>query len=585
MNISKSPMSGLSPVVSQVRVDDMGVTSMLSRKGAVINVDHVIDEDEAKILALGYKQELKREFSLWSLFSVSFSVLGLLPSIGACFDYQQLVIGITPLPWLIAMIFITAVALSMAELASKFPVSSGTPYFVGMLSPPFAKAYLVWFTSWANWLCQITAAPSVSYSCASMMLALYSFTSEYIPTNGHVFALSTGVLVASGVLCVLPSKWAARINTAGMVCNVLFLAIVFVMMLAANKRVEINGGGISKFNSSSIAWSITNQTDWPTGIAFLQSWLGVIWAMSGYDSPMHLAEECSNASVAVPKAICLVAVCGGAMGFFYLIAIAYLCVSIDEINADPQGLGQPFVTYLSQVLDHRMVIAATALTTISSFFMAQSCLLASSRVTYAYSRDRLFPFSNLWKRVSPWTQTPILAVILNVVIGTLLLLLCFAGEVAISAVFSIGALSGFLSFTVPILLKVTYAQKTFEPGPWHLGKFSQPIGWIAVAFVALMIPILCFPYVKGSELTPENMNWTSLIFGGPMLIFTIYFFVEAKKWYIGPLSNIDEADITYEVNEHGDVEEKDHIIPVYEGKEGSQEESNSSISNKRSKDI
>jgi hypothetical protein len=36
--------------------------------------------DEATLVALGYKQEFKREFSLWSSFSVSFSVLGLLPS-------------------------------------------------------------------------------------------------------------------------------------------------------------------------------------------------------------------------------------------------------------------------------------------------------------------------------------------------------------------------------------------------------------------------------------------------------------------------------------------------------------------------
>ena len=148
------------PVVSQVHVDDMGIASILSNKNITINVDHVIDSDEAMLLAIGYRQELRREFSLWSIFAVSFSVLGLLPSIAACFDYQQLVVGMSPLPWLIAMIFITSVAYSMAEIASAFPCSAGTPYAVSQLAPKKYASFLTWFTCWTNWSCQITAAPS-----------------------------------------------------------------------------------------------------------------------------------------------------------------------------------------------------------------------------------------------------------------------------------------------------------------------------------------------------------------------------------------------------------------------------------------
>ena len=120
--------NGISPVVSEVHVDALRITSMLSNKDITIQVSHEVDDDEAMILAMGYKQEFKREFGAFSVFAVSFSVLGLLPSIAACFDYQQLVIGISPIPWLIAVFFVTSVALSLAEVASAFPVSTGTPY-------------------------------------------------------------------------------------------------------------------------------------------------------------------------------------------------------------------------------------------------------------------------------------------------------------------------------------------------------------------------------------------------------------------------------------------------------------------------
>ena len=55
------------------------VTSLLA-EGDIPTSDHHMDADELALVALGYKQEFKREFSLWTTFSVSFSVLGLLPS-------------------------------------------------------------------------------------------------------------------------------------------------------------------------------------------------------------------------------------------------------------------------------------------------------------------------------------------------------------------------------------------------------------------------------------------------------------------------------------------------------------------------
>ena len=46
-----------------------------------------VDHDEKVLLSLGYKQEFKREFSLWTSFCVSFAVLGLLPSFASTLYY------------------------------------------------------------------------------------------------------------------------------------------------------------------------------------------------------------------------------------------------------------------------------------------------------------------------------------------------------------------------------------------------------------------------------------------------------------------------------------------------------------------
>ncbi len=61
------------------------VTTVLP-DGDVPNLDG-LSADEAALVALGYKQEFKREFSLWTTFCVSFAVLGLLPSFASTLYY------------------------------------------------------------------------------------------------------------------------------------------------------------------------------------------------------------------------------------------------------------------------------------------------------------------------------------------------------------------------------------------------------------------------------------------------------------------------------------------------------------------
>ena len=91
------------------------------------------------------------------------------------------------------------------------------------------------------------------------------------------------------------------------------------------------------------------------------------------------------------------------------------------------------------------------------------------------------------------------------------------GGLAIGAIFSIGACASFVAFTTPIFIRVFFVGNRFRPGPWHLGRFSIPIGVIASAFVVMMVPILSFPSVTGSDLDVTTMNWTCAVYGGPMV--------------------------------------------------------------------
>ncbi|EXJ88426.1 hypothetical protein A1O1_05356 [Capronia coronata CBS 617.96] len=515
------------------------VTSVLA-PGEIPILDQDLTADEEILAALGYKPEFKREFSLWTSFCVSFAVLGLLPSFASTIYYGMGYAGTPGMVWgwLIAMAFIQCVAMGMAELCSSMPTSGGLYYASAVLAPPGYGPLAAWITGWSNWLVQITGAPSVDYALASMILAAGSINDpSYVPQNYQVFLLTTLIMILHAAISSMPTRWIATFNSYGSTFNIIALVITIIAIPAGTNRTE---QGLPRFTKSSTVWgNFYEGTDFPNGVAVLMSFIAVIWTMSGYDAPFHLSEECSNANIASPRAIVLTSGVGGLMGWFLQLIVAYTVIDIDEVL--DSEIGQPWASYLMQVLPKNTALALLAMTIVCGFSMGQGCMVAASRVTYAYARDGCFPFSNLWKQVHPWTKTPVNAVWFNCVIGILLTLLLFGGEASIGAIFSVGALGAFVAFTIPITIRTFFVGGRFRRGPWHLGKFSYPIGVASTCFTLLMIPILCLPSVTGSDLDASLMNWTCLVWGGPMLMVLVWWVVDAHKWFTGPKVNVEHT--------------------------------------------
>ena len=431
-------------------------------------------------------------------------------------------------------------------MANIFVPSGGLYYAAAVLAPPGWGPFAAWITGWSNWIGQITAAPSVDYALAAMILAAGSITNpEYVPTNWQTYLLTVLILIIHTGMSSLPTKRVAQLNSWGSTFNFLALVTTLIVIPAAAQNRP-------KFTSAHEVWShIENQTDFPDGVAVLMTFVGVIWTMSGYDSPFHLSEECSNANVASPRAIVMTSAVGGLMGWFLQLVVAYTVVDIsDVINSD---LGQPWASYLLQVLPQNAALAILGLTIVCGFSMGQGCMVAASRVTYAYARDDCFPLSSTWKKVNKHTSTPVNAVVLNTFLGILMCLLILAGSTAIGALFSIGAIAQFVAFIIPIFIRVFFVGNRFRRGPWHLGPFGPYIGALGVAFVALMVPILCLPSVTKKDLTPDLMNWTCLVYGAPMLAVTIWWFVDAHRWFKGPKVNVEHA--IHHVNQEPTVNE------------------------------
>ena len=104
------------------------VTSVLERERGSVVVDENATLDDETLAALGYKQEFKRDFTFLESFSVSFSVLGLLPSVASTIGYSLGYSGTggAVWGWLVSAILIQSTAYTMAELCSSMPTAGGT---------------------------------------------------------------------------------------------------------------------------------------------------------------------------------------------------------------------------------------------------------------------------------------------------------------------------------------------------------------------------------------------------------------------------------------------------------------------------
>jgi len=399
-----------------------------------------------------------------------------------------------------------------------------------------------WFVGWSNFCGFVTGPCSVNYALAAMLVTCGEIASpDYTAKTWHIYLILLLLLFLNGVITMQSTWFIGWVNKVGTVWNLL-VVLIFVIWFPVG---SINK---PKTNPSHAVWTeFENGTEWPIGWATIMGFLTTIWTMSGYDAPFHLSEECSNANIASPRAIVMTAQFGLWMGWAIIFVICYTVVDITDVVAGKYG--QPFGSLCLQVLGKEQGLAMFSLNIIAQFFVGVGCTITATRVIFAYSRDGAIVGSRFWSQVSPRTHTPVYATWGVLSVSALLGLLMFASPVAIGAVFSLGAIAQYTAFTIPVALKLFFDHGRFKPGPWHLGKWSRPLNAIAVAWWILIVPALCFPAVKGKDLTPLTMNWTCTIYGGVMVLALSYYAISARKWFKGPRVNIQHIPEGAEVLE------------------------------------
>lgn len=156
---------------------------------------------------------------------------------------------------------------------------------------------------------------------------------------------------------------------------------------------------------------------------------------------------------------------------------------------------------------------------------------ATSRAIFAFSRDKLLPFSHAWTKILPLTGTPILAVWIAVFWCIAINLIGLGSYTAISGVYAVCAISLDWSYCIPIICKLAFNQ--FQPGPWHMGPLSKLVNILAVLWTTFSTIIFFMP--TALPVSASNMNYAVVYFFGILMFCAIYWVLRGRKSYTGPL--------------------------------------------------
>jgi amino acid transporter len=513
--------------------------------------------DEKRLAELGYSQDLSRNWSSFSNFAISFSIISILAGCFTNFGAGWNNGGPISISWSwpILSVFILLIGFTMSELVSAYPTSGGIYWWASKLGGPRAGFY----TGWLNLVGLIAVTAGVAYGCATFIdLTISTASKGYADSYslGRVFLIFLGVLALASLLNIFSGHLMAIMNNVSVWWHVAgALAIVLVLIFVPDHHQSVSYVFTERFNNSGFSNGSTSSFAFffaiiPFGFLLTQ------YTITGFDACAHLSEETREASTGAAKGIWQSIFYSAVGGYILLLAVVFAVPNVDGAP-DNAGVGAGGVAYIfSTSLGQSWATVVLFISAAGQLFCAVSCMTSSSRMTYAFSRDRAVPGSSRWSHLSA-SRVPANAVVLVAVASAIVTLPALIQvnlgtdkaplivPVAFYAVTSVAVQGLYLSFAIPIFLRWRHGDK-FEVGTWNNGSKYKWMNPIAVAEIVIVSLYLMMPFVPGAVPFHQGFEWKFVNYApvvtlGVLLAITVWWETSAKKWFKGPIRTVDTS--------------------------------------------
>ncbi|KAJ5081141.1 hypothetical protein N7456_013379 [Penicillium angulare] len=492
------------------------------------------EADNELAVKFGYNPVFQREFGYLATFSFAVSISGVFSTIMTTMSYPLEAGGSSAVVWCWAIsgAGCMCIACSVAELVSAYPTAGGLYFTISRMAPNKWVPSISWVTGWLNLLGQVAGVASSEYGAAQMLLAAVSMSRDfkYTISTDTTVGVMAALTVSTGLVNSLSTYWMEKMTKFYVIFHTAVIVACAIALLVLTE---------DKHDAEYVFTHVESSSGWqPIGFSWLFGFLSVSWTMTDYDATAHITEEISEPEKKAPWAISTAMLFTYVLGFLFNIVLCFCMGDPTSIlnSKMQQPVAQIFYNSLGKGGGMFFTIAALIIIKFVTFTAMQSL----GRTVFAFARDRLVPFSNVWTKVSPWTGTPLYAVWISVFFCIAINLIGLGSYTAIDGIFTLCSIALDWSYCIPILCKLFFGN--FQPGPWHMG----PLGPFVNAWACLWTLFVSIIFVLPTDMPvkPDNMNYSSVYVVAVLLFALIYWFIRGKAVYTGPVTEAIADDLS-----------------------------------------
>ncbi|KAL1682103.1 amino acid/polyamine transporter I [Schizophyllum commune] len=549
---------------------------------------------------LGYEQELVRSRGLPHILFMTLTILAVPCGLAAPIATSLVGGGPASMFWglLVVSLFTLAVALSLAEIASKYPTSGGAYYWTYQLSPKRYRLVLSYITGWlivtGDWMLALSAA----FGTAQFFVAgVGIYHPEWEATAWQTYLIFLGILLVIAIFCIFFNRYlpllevrfaclASDLTDAHAVevvsaCWIVLGLITLLISLSVRARA---GRHSAEFAFTHFDASFSG---WPAGWTFFIGLFPAGYTFSGVGMIASMAEEVHKPALNVPRAMVWSVPIGWLMGVVFILPITFTLPDVAELLQVSSV--QPIAVLFTMVMGSKgggfgmwFIVFGIAL------FCSISINCAASRATWSFARDKGIPFSSTFAKVTsvgkrstfksstdlpshdpepsddvPFndhsSDLPLNALLLSLAIQALLGLIYLGSSAAFNAFVGVEVMCLGASYVIPIIVLLVGGRrgvegslgKGIEGAPYALGKWGWVCNVVAVLWVALEMVLFSMPAVLPVE--EGTMNYASVVFVDFAAISACWYMINGRFHYAGPpVAKQLEGNDT-RINEEADV--------------------------------
>ncbi|KAF1812679.1 amino acid transporter [Eremomyces bilateralis CBS 781.70] len=510
-----------------------------------------VDEDAMKLAAMGYTQDMKRNFSVWSVLGVGFSLTNSWFGISAA-----MVTGINsggPLLIIYGIMIIglvsSCVAISLSELASAMPNAGGQYFWASELAPKKYANFASYLTGWFAWTGSIFTSASVAAGLGSALCGCWQLAHpDFVILPWHVFVAYQVV----NFFCYLFNCFGKALPYIVQVTLYTSLTSFLVILITVPSKAPTHQE--AKF----VFATFINNTGWSqNGMAFIVGLVNTNWAFACLDSATHMAEEVPQPEKYIPIAILGTVAIGFTTSFCYCISMFFSIVGPFENMVDTDTLVPILELY------YRALGSKTGAIVLESLILATGfgCQIAShtwqSRLCWSFARDRGLPGHQWLSKVHPTLDVPWMAHTVSCFISGLVGLLYLGSYTAFNSMVTACIVLLYVSYAIPIICLLIKGRNNIKHGPFWFGPVGLAANCVLLSWTLFTIVMYSFPYSMPVE--AGNMNYVTAVYAVIIIIIAVDWFARGRTSYRGQEKRHEDVDV---VVRQGSIVGSGRHVPV-----------------------